>query len=71
MHQLNKFFIRFWLTFAIASLVYACYMVYVKGWQDGAPNFVIAIIAFVWWGVRKFMTKRLDKQLQEKQNQSN
>jgi hypothetical protein len=67
MVQLNKFFIRFWLTFAIASFLYACYMVYATGWEAGASNFVIPFIAIVWWALRRFMSARIEKGLIERQ----
>ncbi len=70
MHQLNKFFIRFWFTFAVASFIYACYMVWKNGWQEGSNNFVIPAIALIWWGFRKFMTKRLENHLLKKQEEN-
>ncbi len=71
MVQLNKFFIRFWLTFAIAAFVYACYMVYAKGWEAASGNFVIPLIAIVWWAVRRYMSARIEKSFIERQEREN
>ncbi|MFN0032508.1 MAG: hypothetical protein ACKVOR_10135 [Flavobacteriales bacterium] len=65
MHQLNKFFVNFWLTFAIASFIYASYMVWKMGWHDAANNFVIPGIALLWWYFRRYMTQRMERNMRE------
>ena len=60
-------FEQFWLVFAIASFLYACYMVYLNGAEQEGKNFIIPIIAIVWWYFRRFMRKRLERNMQNRQ----
>lgn len=68
MYQINKFFVHFWLAISIATLIYAFYEVYLVGWEEGSRNFVIPVIAFIWWLFRRAMTKRMERRMREGNN---
>lgn len=67
MEKITKFFIHFWLAVTIASLVYALYMIYSHGWEEGARNLFIPFIAFFWYLFRRSMHKRMQRNLQQKE----
>jgi hypothetical protein len=64
MLKLTKIFEQFWLIFTIASFLYACYAVYADGWERGARNFIIPVIAFFWWLFRRGMRRRMERNQQ-------
>ena len=64
MMKLAKMFEQFWLVFTIASFLYACYAVYLEGWERGRVNFLIPVIAFFWWLFRRGMRKRMERNQQ-------
>lgn len=68
MLRLSKMVEQFWLVFAIASFLYACYQVYLIGWEEGGRNFVIPVIATAWLLVRRGMRKRLERNQPDNQN---
>lgn len=68
MIQLSKFFIHFWLAFTIASFIWAIYRIVQSGWNEGAVNLYIPVIAFFWWLTRRAMHRRMEKHQQNQQN---
>ncbi|HEY8403834.1 MAG TPA: hypothetical protein VIK71_04420 [Flavobacteriales bacterium] len=54
---------NFWLVFAIISFVYACYVCFNMGFEDGYRHFFVPAIAFMWWLFRRGMRKRMEKNM--------
>ncbi|MCC6600781.1 MAG: hypothetical protein IT223_08915 [Crocinitomicaceae bacterium] len=65
MEKITNFFIHFWLAVTVASLIYALYMIYLQGWEEGYRNLFIPFIAFFWYLFRRNMHKRMQKNLQQ------
>ncbi|MEN9346737.1 MAG: hypothetical protein RLZZ77_248 [Bacteroidota bacterium] len=65
--KVNKFIVHFWLAVTIASLIYAFYAVYSQGWELGGKNFVIPVLAFMWYWMRKRMSARLEKSYENRE----
>ncbi len=61
MENINRMAVHFWLAVSIASLIYAVVMVYKHGWDEGAPNFFVPVVAFVWYLFRRMMLKRMNR----------
>lgn len=61
MQKMNRFFENFWLVFVVMTFFYACYETSRLGFADGGRNFVIPVLAFLWWYMRRMMRKRLEK----------
>ncbi len=68
MYKLTKIFEQFWLVFTIASALFACYMLYRDGWDEGARYFVVPVIAFFWYLFRRGMRKRMERNMTNNPN---
>lgn len=56
---------RLWLFIAIASVSWACYIAFADSFQQSKGYFIISSIAVVYYFVKRFFRKRVEKQYEE------
>ncbi|MBL7941682.1 MAG: hypothetical protein JNM00_02895 [Flavobacteriales bacterium] len=62
MEKINRGMEHFWLAVTIAATIYAVYRCMTAGWATEYVNFLIPVIAFLWFLTRRLMRKRMEKQ---------
>ena len=52
--------VKVWLVVAILSVGFAAWIIYQKGFKEGAWALMLPVIAGVWYTIRRFMLRRLE-----------
>ena len=64
MGMYNKLMLRFWLVISIIIPIIVTYLCITEGFKTWASYYVLAVLAFMMYIVRKWMMKRMEKHLQ-------
>lgn len=61
MNKMNKIVENLWLVLAIIAMGFAIFMLATKGWDKGATSLVFPLLCGVWYGFRRTMRKRMER----------
>jgi cell division protein FtsW (lipid II flippase) len=69
----NKIMLWFWLSMAIVSGIAVTFMCFTEGFDRWVFYYVVPVLAFLMYVLRKFMIKRMQKHLKylEEKNKGN
>jgi hypothetical protein len=69
--KVNRLMEPFWFIVAICALVVAVYEYFQNAWDSSAGiMFGISGLAFIWFGMRRMLRKRMEKTIENDNNNS-
>lgn len=71
MKTYNKFMLALWLGVTVILIVFITYKVFTEGFERWGFMYIFAIIAFISFLLRRFMARRVEKQMKKMEEHPN
>ena len=75
MNTYNKIMLNIWLAIAVVITLFVTYKGFTEGFNRWSFMYVFALLALIWYFLKRFMMKRFEKHMQylaeQKQQQKN